>query len=125
MLLQVIIGASLKTLEYFRIGTLHLLIAFWMSNRGVANLNVKIFALPLEGTASKLGPIVADDHVWDTKSVYDELDEFHCELFINFDHWGCFRAFGEVIDDDIEDPVPSDSARKWPHDIQPPHNEGP
>jgi hypothetical protein len=35
-----------------------------MSNKGIANLDVKIFAVPLEGTASKLGPIVGDDPVW-------------------------------------------------------------
>jgi hypothetical protein len=31
MLLQAIIGAGLKALQYFCIGTLHLSIAFWMS----------------------------------------------------------------------------------------------
>jgi hypothetical protein len=86
MLLQAIIGASLKTPEYFRIGTLHLPIAFWMSNRGIANLYAKIFTVPLEGTASKLGPIVGDYPVWDPKTAYDGLDEFHYGLLIDFDH---------------------------------------
>jgi hypothetical protein len=86
MLLQAIIGVSLKFLEYFRIGTLHLSIDLWMSNRGVENLDVKIFAVPLEGTASKLGPIVGDDPVWDPKFTYDGLDEFHCGLLVDFDH---------------------------------------
>jgi hypothetical protein len=57
-----------------------------MSNSGIANLDVKIFAIPLEGTASKLGPIVGDDHVWNPKSAYDGLDEFHCGLLVDFDH---------------------------------------
>jgi hypothetical protein len=86
MLLQAIIGASLKALEYFRIGTLHLSTAFWMSNRGVANLDTNIFPVPLEGTASKLGPIVSDDPVWDPKSAYDGHDEFHCGLLIDVNH---------------------------------------
>jgi hypothetical protein len=90
MLLQAIIGVSLKAFEYFHVGTLHLSIAFWMSNRGVANLNAKIFAVPLEGTITKLGPIVGDDSIWDPKSAYDGLDEFHCGLFVDVDHWGCF-----------------------------------
>jgi hypothetical protein len=49
-----------------------------MSWRGVANLNAKIFAVPLEGTTSKLGPIVGDDSVWDLESIYDGLDELYC-----------------------------------------------
>jgi hypothetical protein len=125
MLLQAIIGTSLKALEYFCIGTLHLSIAFWMSNRGIANLDVEIFVVPLEGTTSKLGPIVGDDPVWDPKSAYDGLDEFHCGLLVDFDHWGCFRPIGELVDGDIEEPVPSDDVGKWPHDVQPSHNKGP
>ena len=46
-----------------------------MSWRGIANLDAQIFAVPLEGTTSKLGPIVSDDPVWDPESAYDELDE--------------------------------------------------
>jgi hypothetical protein len=57
-----------------------------MSNRGIANLDVKIFAVPLKDTASKLGPIVVDDHVWNPKSTYDGLDEFHYGLLVDFDH---------------------------------------
>jgi hypothetical protein len=49
-----------------------------MSWRGIANLDAKNFAVPLEGTTSKLGPIVGDDSVWDPESVYDGLNEFHC-----------------------------------------------
>jgi hypothetical protein len=63
MLLQAIIGASLKALEYFHIDPCHLPIAFCMSNKGVSNLDDKIFTVPLEGTASKLGPIVGGDPV--------------------------------------------------------------
>jgi hypothetical protein len=116
MLLQAIIGASLKALVYFCIGTLHLSIAFWMSNRCIANLDAKIFAVPLEGTASKLGPIVGDDPVWDPKSVYNGLDEFHCGL-LDVDDWGCFRPLSELVDGNIEELVPFDGAGKWPHDV--------
>jgi hypothetical protein len=125
MLLQAIVGASLKALEYFCIGALHLSIALWMSNRCIANLGAKIFAVPFEGTASKLGPIIGDDPVWDPKSAYDGLDEFHYGLRVDLDHWGCFWPLGELVDDDIKEPVPSDSVGKWPHDVQPPHSEGP
>jgi hypothetical protein len=81
-----------------------------------------IFTVPLEGTTSKLWPIVGDDPVWDPKSAYDEL---HCGLLIDFDHWGCFRPLGELVDGDIEESVPSDGAGIWPHDVQPSHSEGP
>jgi hypothetical protein len=63
MLIQTIIGVGFKALMYFCIGTLHLSIAFWMSNKGIANLDAKIFAVPLEDTTSKLGPVVSDDPV--------------------------------------------------------------
>jgi hypothetical protein len=96
-----------------------------VSWRGIANLDAKIFTIPLEGTTSKLGPIVGDDHVWDPESAYDGLDELHCELLVDFDHWGCFRPLGELIDGDIEESVPFDGVGKWPHDVHPPHSEGP
>jgi hypothetical protein len=124
MLFQAIVGASLKALEYFRIGTLHLPITFWMSNRGVTNLDVRIFAVPLKGTTSKLGPIIGDDPAWDPKSAYDGLDEFHCGMLIDFDHWGCFRSLGKLVDGDIEEPEPSNGVGKWPYDVQPLHSEG-
>jgi hypothetical protein len=85
MPLQAIVGVSLKTLEYFYISMLHLSIALWMSNRGIANLDAKIFAVPLEGTTSKLGPIAGDDLVWDPKSTYNGLVEFHYGLLVDFD----------------------------------------
>jgi hypothetical protein len=88
---------------------LHLSIAFWMSWRGVGNLDAQIFTVPLEGTTSKLGPIVSDDPVWDPKS----------------DDWGCFRPLGELVDVNIQESVSSDGVGKWPHDVQPPQSEGP
>jgi hypothetical protein len=106
MLLQAIIGASFKAIEYFPIGTLHLSIASWMSNRGVANLDAKIFTVPLEGTTSKLGPIVGDDPIWDLKSTYDGLDKFHSGLLVDVDHLDCFQPLSELVDGNIEELVP-------------------
>jgi hypothetical protein len=96
-----------------------------MSNRGIANLDAKIFIVPLEGTASKLGPIIGDDLIWDPKSAYDELDEFHHGLLVDFDYTDCFRPLGELVNGDVEEPIPSNGTRKWSHDVQPPHSEGP
>jgi hypothetical protein len=124
MLLQAIIGASLKALEYFCIGMLHLSIALWMSNRCIANLDAKIFVVPLEGTASKLGPIFGDDIVWDPKFAYDGLDESYCGLLVDFNHWSCFWTLVEFADGNVEEPVHSDGVGKWPHIVQPPHSEG-
>jgi hypothetical protein len=124
MLFQAIIGASLKALESFCVGALHLPIALRMGNGRIADLYAQIFAVPLEGATSKLGPIVSDDPVRDPKSAYDGLDELDCGLLVDVDHWGCFRPLGEFIDGGVEEPVPSDGAGKWPHDVQPPHNEG-
>jgi hypothetical protein len=96
-----------------------------MSWRGIANLDAKIFAVPLEGTTSKLALIIDDDPVWDPESAYDGLDELYCGLLIDFDHWGCFRPLGELVNGDIEESVTSDGVGKWPHDVQPQHSEGP
>jgi hypothetical protein len=83
-----------------------------MSNRCIANLDAKIFTVALEGTASKLGPIIGDDPIWDRESTYVGRDEFHCGLLVIFDQWGCFWPLGELVDADVEEPVPSDSAGK-------------
>jgi hypothetical protein len=61
MLFQAIIGASLKTLKDFCVGSLHLAIALWVSNGGITNFYVKIFIVPLECTTGELGPVVNDD----------------------------------------------------------------
>jgi hypothetical protein len=61
-----------------------------MSNRCILNLDAKIFTVALEGTASKLGPIISDDPIWDRESTYVGLDEFHCGLLVVFDHWVAF-----------------------------------
>jgi hypothetical protein len=79
-----------------------------MSNRCIENQDAKIFAVPLEGTTSKLGPIVYDDPVWDPKSAYDGLDEFYGGLLVDFDHWGCFRPLAEFVDGDVKESIPSD-----------------
>jgi hypothetical protein len=125
MLFQVIICTSLKALEYFCVGALHLPIALRMGNGRIADLYAQIFAVPLEGATSKLGPIVGDNSVQDPKSAYDGLDELDCGLLVDVDHRCRFRPLGEFVDDDVEELVPSDGAGKWPHDVEPPHSEGP
>jgi hypothetical protein len=96
-----------------------------MSWRGIANLDAKIFAVPLEGTTSKMGPIVGDDLVWDPESTYDGLDELHCWLLVDFDHRGCFWSLGKLVDGNIEESKPSGGAGERPHDVQPLDSEGP
>jgi hypothetical protein len=75
MLLQAIICVSPKTLEYFRAGSFNLTIAFWMSNGRIVNLDAKVFVVPLESTAGKLGLIVSYDSVQDPKPADNRLDE--------------------------------------------------
>jgi IMP cyclohydrolase len=46
-----------------------------MSNRCIANFDANVFIVPLEGTASTLGPIVSYDSVQDPKPANYRLDE--------------------------------------------------
>jgi hypothetical protein len=100
-------------------------IALWVSNRRIANLDVKIFVVPLKCTAGELGPVVGDDPVRDPEPTDYRLDEFDRKLLVDFDHRGRFRPLGEFVDGEIEILLPSDGPREWPQDIQPPNNEWP
>jgi hypothetical protein len=111
---QAIIGASLETLKDFCVGSLHLAIALWVSNGGIADFYVKIFTIPLECAAGELGPIVSDDPIRDPKPVDDGLDKLDYGLLIDLDHRGRFRPLGEFVDCDIEIPVPSDGPGNGP-----------
>jgi hypothetical protein len=112
MLFQAIIGASLKALEYFYVGALHLPIALRMGDGRITDLYAQIFAVPLEDAISKLGSVVGDDSVRDPKSAYDGLDELDYGLLVDVDHWCHFRPLGELVDGDVEELVPSDGAGK-------------
>jgi hypothetical protein len=96
-----------------------------VSNGHISYLDAQVFTVPLEGTASELGPVVSDTPILDPKLADDEFDKFHYGLFVDFDHRGCFRSLGELIDGNVEKPVTSDDAEEWPHDVQPSYSEGP
>jgi hypothetical protein len=78
MFLQSIIGVGLETIKDFCIGSFDLSIALWVSNRCIANLDVQIFVVFLEGAAGKLGPVVDYDFVQDPKPADDTFDELDC-----------------------------------------------
>jgi hypothetical protein len=111
MLFQAIIGVSLETLVDLCIGSLNLTIALWVSNKRIADLDAKVFAIPLEGTAGKLGHI-SYDPVWDPEPAYDRIDELDSQLVVDLDNRGRFRSFSEFVDGDVEEMVPSDSPRE-------------
>jgi hypothetical protein len=113
MLLQAIIGVGLETLEDFCISSLNLTISLWVSNRRIANLDAKIFAVSLEGTAGKLGPVVSGDPIWDHKPIDHGFDKLQCGLFVDLDHRGPFWPLCEFVDGDVEVPVPFDCPREW------------
>jgi hypothetical protein len=96
-----------------------------VSNGRIANLDAKIFTVPLECITSELGPIVSDHPVQDTDLVDDRLDEVECSLSIDFDHRGRFQPLGDFVDGDVDIPVPFDSSGKWPQDVQPPYTKWP
>jgi hypothetical protein len=77
-----------------------------MSNGRIAYLDAQIFIVPLEGTAGELGPVVGDNPVRDPKSADDGLDKFYYGLLVDFDHMGHFRPLDELINGDVEKPVP-------------------
>jgi hypothetical protein len=125
MLFQAIIGASLETLKDFYIGSLHLAIALWVSNGGIADFYAKILTVPFECAAGDLGVVVSDDPVQDHKPTDDGLDKLDYGLLIDLDHRGRFWPLSEFVDGDIEILVPSDGPGKWPQDVQPPNSEWP
>jgi hypothetical protein len=95
MLLKAIVNASLETLEDFCISSLNL-----MSNGRIAYLDDKVFAVPLEGAAGKVGPVVSYYSVRDPKPANDRLDELDYLLFIDLYHWDCFSPLSEFVDAD-------------------------
>jgi hypothetical protein len=125
MLLQAIISKSLETPKDFCIGSLHLIIALWVSNGRIENFYVKIFAVPLKCAAGELGPIVSDDPVQDPKLADDGLNELDRRLLVDLNHRGRFWPLGEFVDGDIEIPVSSDGPGEWPQDVQPLNSEWP
>jgi hypothetical protein len=92
--------SGLEALKIFCIASFDLANALWMSNRCIADLDAKVLTVPLESTASGLGPVVSDDPIWDPKSVGDGLDELDYGLLVNLDHMGCFGPLGEFVDGD-------------------------
>jgi hypothetical protein len=121
MLLQVVIGARLEALEDFNIGSLNLFITLWMSNKCIVDLDANILTVSLECIAGELGPIVGNYPIRDPKPADDGLDELDCGLLIDFDHRGCFRAFGELVDDDVQILESSDGPWEHTQDVQPPY----
>jgi hypothetical protein len=93
-----------------------------MSNRCIADLDANVLAVPLKCAAGKLGPVVGDDPIRDSKSTDDGLDKLDCGLLVDLDHKDRFRPLGEFVDGDLEIPVPSDALGKWSQDVQPPHS---
>jgi hypothetical protein len=125
ILLQAIISVSLETLKDFCVGSLHLAIALWVSNRSIANFYAKIFTVLLECTTGELGPVVSDDSVRDLKPADNGLDQLDSRLLVDLDHRGRFRPLSKFVDGDIEIPVPSNGPGKWPEYVQSPNNEWP
>jgi hypothetical protein len=101
MLLQAIVCVSPETLEYFCVGSINLTIAFWMSNRCIANLDAQVFTVPLESIVGKLGPVVSYDSIRDPKPADDRVDELDCCLHVDLDHRGCFRSLSEFFDGNV------------------------
>jgi hypothetical protein len=111
------VSASLETFNDFCIGFFHQIVALWVSNGRISNLDAKIFAVPMECIIGELGPVMSDDPVWDPDPVDNRLDEIDYKLFVDFDHRGRFQPLGEFVDADVEIPVPFVSPGKWPQDV--------
>jgi hypothetical protein len=118
-------SASLQTLKDFYVGSLHSIIALWVSNGYIANLYAKIFVVPLECATGELGPAVSDDPVQDPKLADVGLDQLDCRLLVDLDHMGRFQPLGEFVDGDIKILGPFNCPGEWPQDVQPPNNECP
>jgi hypothetical protein len=105
MLLQVIVGARLESLEDLCICPFHLAITPRVGHRREAELGADALAILLEDLACKLGPVVRNDTVWDPKSIDDGLEEGDSGTLGDVDHRGGLWPLGELVDGDEEVPI--------------------
>jgi hypothetical protein len=47
-----------------------------------------------------------------------DLMNLTADFLVDFDHWGCFRPLDKLIDGNIEELVPADSAMSSPHTVK-------
>jgi hypothetical protein len=123
MLLQAVIGVCPEAPEDFIISSFDLSITLWMSYGHIADLDAKILTVSLEHATGELGPVVGDHPVRDPKPADDGLDELDRGLLVDLDHNDCFRPVGELVDDDIQIPDPSDGPMERAQDVQPPYDK--
>jgi len=114
-----------ESLENLYIRSLNLSVAPGLCYRGEAQLDANILAVPLEEPAFELSPIVRDDVVRDPEAAYNGLEECHCSPFGDVHHRSDFRPLGELVDGDVEEPVPADGPGKWSQDVHTPYSEWP
>jgi hypothetical protein len=125
MFLHVVIGACLETLEDFSIGSLDLPITLWMSNGCIADLDANILTVSLKRAVGELGPVVGDDPIEDPKPADDGFDKLDYGLFVDLDHMGHFRPFGELVDGNVQIPESSDGPGERTQDVRLPHDKLP
>ena len=77
---------------------LHLAIGSWVSDGGLVDSNVVVIIESEELLSDEECAIVSDYGVWDSKSIYDVKEEFHC-VFRSYSCYGfSFDPLGEFVD---------------------------
>jgi hypothetical protein len=113
MLLQVVIGARLESLEDICICPFCLAIASGVGHGCKAELGANALTIFLKDPTCKLGSIFRNDTVWDPKSTDYGLEEGNSGTLGDVDHRGGLWPLGELVDGDEEVPLPANSPGKW------------
>jgi hypothetical protein len=88
MLLQVVVGVRLESLEDLCICPFRLAIASRVGHGCEAELGANALTIFLEDPSCKLGSVVRNDTVWDPKSTNDGLEEGDSGTLGDVDHKG-------------------------------------
>jgi hypothetical protein len=79
-----------------------------------AQLDAIVLAVPLEELAFELGPVIRNDAVWDSEAAYNGFEECYCSPLGHVHHRGNLRPLCELVDGDVEEPVPATALGNGP-----------
>ena len=125
MALEDVEASGLEALEDFCVRPLGLTVAAWMSHRGEADLDAKLFTVGSEDAAGELLAVVSDDAVGYAEAADQAPDEFHRGPCWYGAHWFNLGPLSELVDGHEEETVAPLRLREGAQNVQPPDRERP